>query len=71
MNGDYVIAGDTSMYEGCLVCIAGKTYEIAEKILNRMLNNPTENDKKLMSGHTNFRIEFVEESDCWWHGNCD
>lgn len=71
MNGDYVIKGDTEEFENCLVCIAGKTYEGAEEVLNRMLNNPTENDKRLMFGHANFRIEFVEEKDCWWHGNCD
>jgi hypothetical protein len=71
MNGDYVIVGDTARYEGCLVCVAGSTFEDAKRLLNRMLNNPTENDKKLMSGHTNFRVEFAKESDCWWHGNCD
>ena len=71
MNGDYVIVGDTKEYEGCLVCVAGNTLERATKALNQMLNNPTENDKKLMAEHTNFRIEFVEEKYCWWHGNCD
>lgn len=71
MNGDYVIVGDTKEYEGCLVCIAGNTYEKANEVLNCMLNNPTENDKQLMRDHTNFRIEFVEEEDCWWHGNLD
>ena len=68
--GDYVIVGDTEKYEGCLICIGG-TYENAEKRLDHMLNNPDENDKRLMIGHTNLRIEFVEEKDCWWHGNCD
>jgi hypothetical protein len=53
------------------VCIAGNTLENAKEVLNRMLNNPTENDKILMSGHTNFRIDFSEEKDCWWHRNCD
>lgn len=71
MNGDYVIVGDTEQYQGCLVCIVGNTYEKANEVLNRMLNNPTENDKQLMRDHTNFRIEFVEEEDCWWHGNLD
>lgn len=71
MNGDYVIVGDTERFEGCLVRIAGSKYERAEEILNRMLNNPTEDDERLMVGHTNFKIEFVEEKDCWWHGNCD
>lgn len=68
--GDYVIVGDTKDFKDCLVCICG-THENAENILNRMLNNPTENDKRLMSGHTNFRIEFIKEEDCWWYGNCD
>ena len=58
------------MYKDCLVCIGG-TYEKAENTLNRMLNNPTENDRKLMVGHTNLRIKYVPENDCWWHGNCD
>ena len=68
--GDYVIVGDTERYKDCLVCIGG-AYENAEKALNRMLNNPTENDRKLMTGHTNFRIKYVSVKDCWWHGNCD
>lgn len=70
MNGDYIIKGDTEQFKNCLVCVAG-TYENAKEVLKRMLNNPTENDKRLMVGHTNFRIEFAEEKDCWWHGNCD
>ena len=67
MNGDYVIMGDTERFTSCLVAIAGKTYQDAEKVLNRMLNNPNEVDKRLMQRHTNFRIEFVEEGKCWWH----
>lgn len=70
MNGDYVIVGDTVEYKNCLVCVVG-TYENAEQRLNRILNNPDANDKKLMVKYTNLRIEFVEESDCWWNGNCD
>lgn len=31
-----------------------------------MLNNPTENDKRLMAGHSNFRIKEVPAKDCWW-----
>lgn len=71
MNGNYIIIGDTYRYKDCLVCIAGNTLENAKEVLNRMLNNPTENDKILMSGHTNFRIDFSEEKDCWWNRNCD
>jgi hypothetical protein len=71
MNGEYVIVGDTEKYKDCLVCVAGRIYEKAEEILNRMLNNPTENDKRLMVGHKNLRIEFVEERYCWWNYCCD
>ena len=69
--GNYVIAGDTKNYKGCLVCVCGKSYEHAEKVLHRMLNNPTKNDKRLIAGHSNLRIEQVSEKDCWWYGNCD
>ena len=71
MNGEYIIVGDTERYNDCLVCVAGKNYEHAESTFNRMLNNPTENDKRLMLGHTNFRIEFVEEKYCWWNHYSD
>lgn len=67
---DYVIAGDTKEYKDCLVCVCG-TLENAKSALHRMLNNPNENDKKLMQGLSNFRIEEVPEEDCWWHGNLD
>lgn len=67
---DYVIVGDTERYEGCLVCVCG-TLKTATAELIRMLNNPTENDKILMQGHNNLRIEEVSEEDCWWHRNCD
>lgn len=70
MKGEYIIVGDTKAYKECLVCIAG-SYENAEEVLSRMLENPNESDKRLMAGQTNFRIKFVEEEDCWWHSNCD
>lgn len=67
---DYVIAGDTDQYEGCLVCVCG-TMDHASDVLHRMLTNPTDNDKRLMEGHYNLRIEEVPEKDCWWHHGCD
>jgi len=63
---EYIIVGDTKNYNGCLVCICGGK-ENAETVLERMLNNPNENDKALIKGHTNLRIEPVEEKDCWWN----
>ena len=71
MNGDYIIKGDTKDLKECLVCVVGRSYTDAEYVLNRMLNNPTENDKRLIKGFISLGIDFVEERDCWWRGNCD
>ena len=65
-GSDYIIVGDTERFDGCLICVAGKTKEGAEELLNRMLTNPTENDKRLMNGHRNLRVEEVPENECWW-----
>lgn len=65
-DSDYIIIGDTERFDGCLVCIAGKAKQSAEETLNRMLNNPTENDKRLMERHKNLRIEEIPEEKCWW-----
>lgn len=67
---DYVIIGDTDEYGACLVRVCG-TLNNAEDTLERMLTNPNDNDKALMQGHYNFRIEEVPEIDCWWQRNCD
>lgn len=66
VNSDYIIIGDTDKYEGCLVCVCGKDREIAEKSLRRMIENPTENDKRLIKGHNNLRIKEVAADKCWW-----
>ena len=64
---EHIIVGDTKRYKGCLVMVCKGNRELAEKVLNRMLTNPTDNDKVLMKGHTNLRIEPVEEKDQWWN----
>lgn len=64
---EYVIVGDTKNYDGCLIMVCRGDRNFAEKVLQRMLNNPTQNDKRCMEGHTNLRIEEVEEKDCWWN----
>lgn len=65
---EYIIIGDTERFTGCLVTICkGASREQAEKVLERMLTNPTENDLRLMNGHTNFRIEAVGEEAQWWN----
>lgn len=53
---EYVIVGDTKNYDGCLVMVCRGDRNFAEKVLQRMLNNPTQNDKRCMEGHTNLRI---------------
>ena len=68
---EYIIIGDTDEYKDCLVCLCGTSLKHAENVLYRMLNNPTENDKKLMERHRNFRIKEVADKDCWWRDNCD
>ena len=64
---EYVIVGDTKNYIGCLVATCGINKEYANKILDRMINSPTENDKVLCKGHNNLRIEEIKSQDCWWN----
>lgn len=63
-DSDYIIVGDTERFDDCLICVAGKTKESAEETLNRMMTNPTENDKRLMFGHRNLRIKEVPAEKC-------
>ena len=71
MDVEYIIVGDTEKYKDCLIRVAGKTFEQADQVLNSMLNNPNDNDKKLIKGHTNLRIKEVDSKDCWWNYGCD
>ena len=64
---EYIIAGDTDRYEECLIYICGSSRENAEKILNRMLTNPNDNDKFVMQGHRNLRVIEIEGRDTWWN----
>ena len=48
MAGNYVITGDTNLGR-CLVMIVGPVYKNAEEVLDRMLNNPTESDKRIIN----------------------
>lgn len=68
---EYIIKGDTAKYEDCLVLVCGTSKENAENALSRLLNNPTNNDKRLIEGHKNLRIVEVSDKDCWWNYNCD
>ena len=68
---EYIIVGDTEKCKDCLVCPCGVSLDRAKEILDRMINNPTENDKALSEGHTNLRIKEVPKESCWWNGYLD
>ena len=63
---EYIIVGDTEKYKECLIYVCGKNKEVAENALERIINNPNDNDLKLIKGHSNFKIKTVEDKDCWW-----
>lgn len=67
---EYLVVGDSDRYKECLIYIC-TTKESAEKILQRILTNPNDNDKFVTKGLSNLRIAEVEGSDCWWHGEVD
>jgi len=67
MNTEYVIMGDTERFNDCLVAVCGSDKDHAMKVLNRMINNPTENDKLLIKGHHNLRVQEVNSGECWWN----
>lgn len=64
----YIVKGDSEKFDDVLVFVIGHcTKEYAEGVLERMINNPTKNDKRIMKNMRNFRIKEVEENDCWWN----
>ena len=65
---NYIIVGDSETYKEILVYTCGTNKEKAEKILNDMLTNPSKEDKVVMKGLSNFKIDEVEDKDCWWKG---
>ena len=56
---NWIITGDADNFQDCLVRVCSSE-EDAKATLRRMLVSPTEEDKKLMDGHYNFRIEEVK-----------
>lgn len=82
---EYIIVGDVKKHNNttndfaydeeetssCLVLVCGKSLKGAKESLHRMINNPTENDKRLSAGLTNLKIKEVKDEDCWWNFYCD
>jgi len=68
---EYVIKGDSKEFKDCLILVCGKSEINAKLALQIMLDNPTDNYKKLIQNMSNLRIKEVEDKDCWWNDNCD
>ena len=68
---EYIIVGDSEKCEGCLLYCGFKEKEQAERVLNRMLNNPTRGDEQIMRGKSNIRVQEVASKDCWWNDKYD
>lgn len=68
---EYIIAGDSALYKECLVYICGTDKEFAERVLNKMLTNPDENDLMYMKEYTNLKVKEIDDKDCWWNGGTD
>lgn len=66
MEGEWIIIGDTDKHKDCLVCRCGTDEKYAASVLNRITNYPTEDDLLMINEHTNLRIKFSENKDCWW-----
>ena len=64
----YIIVGDTEKYGECLVWVLGsQTRERAEEVLQRILSNPRDDEKRDIERHTNLRVKEVKSEDCWWN----
>ena len=68
---EYLIVGDTKYHKDCLIYRCGNNREDAEKVLNRLLNSPNDDDKFVSEGHFNIRLKEVDSSECWWNDTVD
>lgn len=68
---EYIIIGDTVKFKGCLVYVCGTSRPHTEKVLHRMLTDPTERDKEILQTHSNLRVKEVPADDCWWNFGTD
>lgn len=68
---EHLIVGDTENHKDCLIYRCGNNREDAEKILERLLNNPNNDDKFVSKGHFNIRLKEIDNSECWWNDTRD
>lgn len=64
---EYVIVGDTELYNGCLVRVCHGDKEFAKTELQKMFISKDEQDIKDVNKYKNLRVEPVEEKDQWWN----
>ena len=67
---EYIIVGDADGYKECLVYTCG-TKDNAERVLERIKNNPTDSDKHILKGYSNLKVKKVHKDSCWWRNGCD
>ena len=63
----YIIVGDTDKYEDCLVYTIMGGRDLAEKVLDRLNNNPDDRDKRVRETMHNFRIKETKPEGEWWN----
>lgn len=68
---EYLIVGDTKNHKDCLIYRCGNNQEYAEKVLDRLLNNPNDDDKFASKGHFNIRLKEVDNTEYWWNDTVD
>ena len=68
---EYLIVGDTKNHKDCLIYRCGNNQEYAERVLDRLLNNPNDDDKFASKGHFNIRLKEVDSTECWWNNTRD
>lgn len=60
----YIIVGEHEKFGTCLISVINGDMELANKTLDRLVNNPTNDDLFLISGISNLRIK---EDEGWWN----
>ena len=63
---EYTIIGDINN-KSYLICLAGRNLKNAKEILNKFLYNPDTNEKHLIEGYSNIRIQEIENEENWWN----
>lgn len=66
---EYIIVGrrPDTVDDYCLISPVGKDKDNAEKILERMIENPDPHDVKLIGRLVDLKLEEVVSKECWWN----